>query len=89
MSDTIYIDNNMGGDGPVAIFVRGAAVIYTIRENRAAPDFFIQGGGGENIPDSGPLARGHRIMQISPPLPSLTIRCKVSWNFSRASIGIR
>ena len=37
-------------------------------------------------PESLPV---HSMMQISPPLPSLTIRCNVSWNFSRASMGIR
>lgn len=40
MSDTIYIDNNMGGDGPTAVFVRGAAVIYTgleVQTERDAP----------------------------------------------------
>ena len=31
----------------------------------------------------------YRIMQISPPLPSLMMRVRVSWSFFRASSGMR
>ena len=44
---------------------------------------------GGNIPAGGTFIYLYRIMQISPPLPSLMMRVNVSCSFFRASSGIR
>ena len=90
-----------GGQGGVAWHLAGpgghmAAAYVALHVSAAGPsdgrtahseiDRYHKGGVPDGTP---PLTNAYRMMQISPPEPSLMMRWSVSWSLARASSGMR